>query len=135
MDTITLVENQIHDGKKLIDELPRHGFDVTTAFWLHASDEDRWRFNILSPPVDSEGLSQAYRRLHPLVRAMPQPFYIDPLAIKLIEPDHPIAKDILDIHRRSSGSQMCAIRWGGTRLGSVSIEGAYLYPLPVTAPT
>src|SRR5438105_4103713 len=99
MDTNTLVENQIDYGKRLIEDLPRHGFEVATAFWLHATEDDRWSFYIVSPLVDSEGPLQAYRRLNPLVRAMPQPYWIDPLAIKLIGPDDPIAKDVLAIHR------------------------------------
>jgi len=82
--------------------------------------------------VDSEGLAQAYRRLHPLVRALPPSCGIDPLAIRLIGPTNPIAKDVLAIHSRAPGLRVCPSRWGGTRLGNLNIEGVYLYPLPAT---
>jgi hypothetical protein len=134
MDTDTLVENLIDDGRKLVEELPQRGFEVTAAFWLKASEEGKWYFYIVSPVVDAEGLAKAYRRLHPLVRKMPQPFWIDPLEIKLIGPNNPIAQDVLAIHSRAPGPRVSPIRWGGKKLGNVSIEGAYLYPLPVTAP-
>ena len=134
MDTDTLVENLIDDGLKLVEELPRRGFEVTAAFWLKASEDGKWYFYIVSPVVDTEGLARAYRRLHELVRAMSQPFWIDPLEIRLIGPANPIAQDVLAALSRAAGPRPCPIRWGGNRLGNVSIEGAYLYPLPATTP-
>jgi hypothetical protein len=133
MDTDTLVEDLVDDGQKLVEELPQRGFEVMAAFWLKASEDDKWYFYIVSPVVDTEGLAQAYRRLHPLVRAMPQPFWIDPLEIKLIGPSNPIAQDVLAIHSRAPGLRASPIRWGGKKLGNVSIEGAYLYPRPAVA--
>jgi hypothetical protein len=134
MDTDTLVERRIDDGRKLVERLPLEGFDVRAAFWLKASEDGKWRFYIVSPAVEAEGLAGAYRRLHPLVRAMPQPFWIDPLEIKLIGLRSPIAQDILAIHARTPGPNVCPIRWGGRRLGDVSVEGAYLYTLPAAVP-
>ncbi len=135
MDTSTLVENQIDDGKKLIEDLTRHGFPITTAFWLRPTEDGRWYFTLVSPLVDSEGIAQAYQRLHPVVWARPQPCAIDPLKITLIGLDNPIAKDVLAIQRTAPGPRICAIRGEGIRLGNVSVDGAYIYPLPVTIPT
>ena len=134
MDTDTLVENRIDYGQKLVEELPQRGFEVMAAFWLQPSENGKWYFYIVSPVVDAEGLIQAYRRLHPAIYAMPQPFWIDPLEIKLIGPSNAIARDVMAIHGRGSGPLACPIRWGGKRLGNVSIEGAYLYPVPATTP-
>jgi HEPN domain-containing protein len=134
MDTDTLVENLIDDGQKLVEELPQRGFEMTAAFWLKASEDGKWRFYIVSPLVDAEGSIKAYMRLHPLVRAMPQPFWIDPLKIKLIGPSNPIARDVTAILGRVRGPRVGPIRWRGTWLGDSSIEGAYLYPVPVTTP-
>jgi hypothetical protein len=134
MDTDTLVENRLNDGRKLVEELPQRGFEVTAAFWLKTSENGKWYFYIVSPAVEAEGLTTAYRQLHPLVQAMAQPFTIDPLEIKLIGPNNPIARDVIAIHGRAPGPRVSPIRWGGTKLGNVSIEEAYLYPLPVTTP-
>jgi hypothetical protein len=133
MDTESLVEDLIDDGQKLIEYLPRNGFTVATALWLKASENDRWYFYLVSPLADTEGLPQAYRRLHTLIRQMPEHIGIDPLKIKLIGPDDPIAKDVLGIFSRVSGPQVSPVRWGGRTLGNISIEGAYLYPLPAAA--
>jgi hypothetical protein len=130
VDTDTLVENLIDDGQKLLERLPQQGFQVTAAFWIRPAEDDAWRFYIASPVVEKEGLTQAYRRLHTLIRQLPQPFWIDPLEVKLIGETNPIAQGVLGIHRRAGAAQVSPIRWGGKKLGNLSIEGAYLYPLP-----
>jgi hypothetical protein len=134
MDTDKFVEKWIDDGQKLVDELPQHGFAVTAAIWLKASKNGKWYFYIVAPAVDTDGILQAYRRLHPLVRAMPQPFGIDALEIKLIGPSDPIARDVTTIPGRVPGSRDYPIRWGGIQLGDISVEAAYLYLAPATAP-
>jgi hypothetical protein len=133
MDTDTLVSGLVGDGQRLADELRQAGFPVAAAFWLKASEDGKWSFYIVSSIVDSEGLTKAYRRLHPLVRNRSVPVRIDPLEIKLIGPSNPIARDVAAILGRFSGTAQSPILWGGKQLGSVSIEDAYLYPLP-TAP-
>jgi len=133
VDTSTLVENLIDDGQKLLDRLPQEGFAVTAAFWLRPAEDCEWLFYVASPLVESDGIAEAYRRLHPIIRRMPQPFWIDPLEVKLVGESNPITKDVLAIHTRAPGPKVSPLRWGGKRLGSVNIEGAYLYPLPVTA--
>jgi hypothetical protein len=134
MDTDTLVENLLEDGRKLVEELSRHGFDVAAALWLKASEDGKWYFYIVSPLVDSEGITSAYRRLHPLVWARPQPSGIDPLKIGLLGPSNPIARDVLAILGRIPGPRVSPFRWSGIWLGDKSIEAAYLYPPPVTTP-
>jgi len=115
------------------EALPTHC--RTAAFWLKASEDGKWSFYLVSPVVDAAGLAKAYRLLHPLVRARPRPFWIDPLEIKLTGPSNPIARDVLGIHGRVRGPHGSPLPWGGTKLGNRSIEGAYLYPLPAATPS
>ena len=122
-------------GLRLPSRLKTVGLVLRARLWLDASEDDRWYFYVVSPLVDSEGPAQAYRRLHPLVRAMAQPFRIDALTIKLIGPGDPLAKDVTAIHKRAPGPRVSPIRFGGRRMGNVSIEGAYLYPIAASAPT
>jgi hypothetical protein len=130
MDTESLVEERVNDGQKVIAILLAGGFPVTAAFWLKATENDKWYFYVASAVVDDEGLAKAYRKLHPLVRVLPQPCWVDPLEIKLIGPSNPIAKDVLAAQARAGGPGVSPLRWRGKRLGTVSIEEAYFYPLP-----
>jgi hypothetical protein len=133
MDTNTLESDLTEDGKRIIEQLPQHGFEVTAAFWLKRSDDEKWRFYVVSPAAENERLNEAYSRLIRLIRARPQPHWLDPLEVKLIGPNHAVAKDVLAIHTRTPGTNGYPIRWGGTQLGNIHIDDAYLYPLPATA--
>ena len=134
MDTETLVENRIDEGQKLIEELAKSGFEVSAAFWLNASQDGKWRFHVVSPVVDTAGIGEAYRQLHPLVWSRPQTGSIDPLAVRLVGPSDAVARDVLDALSRAPGPRGSPIRWRGRVLGNVIVEGAYLYPPPVTTP-
>jgi hypothetical protein len=131
MDQEPLVEKQLEDGQRLIEQLAQEGLEVTTAFWLRTSDDSRWYFYVVSPIVAEEGIARAYRRLHPVFRRVSRPFGIDPMQVKAIGTDDPLAAEILAIHRRHPGRG--PMRYGGMRLGGTTIEGAYLYPLAAPA--
>ena len=132
MDRTTLVSDLTEDGKRIVEQLPQSGFEVTAAFWLKKAEDGQWYFYVVSPLAENEKLSHAYSRLFTLIRQMPEPHWIDPLEVRLIGPSHPIAKDVFAIHNSASGAKGLPIRWGGTQLGNVSVEGAYIYPLPAT---
>ena len=135
MDTSTLVKELVEDGKRIVEQLPQDGFELTAAFWLKASEDGQWYFYIVSPVAEREHLNDAYRQLYTLIRRMPQLSWLDPLEVKLIGPTNPIAKDVLAIHTRVPGPRMSPLHWGGKVLGSVNVEGAYLYPLPAVTST
>ncbi len=130
MDTDTLVDAAIDDGNKLVERLRQGGLPVMGAAWLLTSERGRWRFYIVSPLVDTEGLAAAYRRLHPAIYAAPRFSWIKPLKITFVGPEEPIAKAILDIYRATPGPWLAPLRLAGTNLGNVSIEAAYVLPLP-----
>jgi hypothetical protein len=133
VDTTTLVSDLIEDGRRIIEQLPQDGFEVTAAFWLKKSEDGQWYFYVVSSAAENERLNDAYARLFTLIRQMPGPHWIDPLEVRLIGPSNPMARDVLAIQSRAPGSNTSPIRWDGNLLGNVSIEGAYLYPLPATA--
>jgi hypothetical protein len=133
MDQETLVKERIDDGKKVVDQLPGLGFEVTAALWIQAIDDGEWRFYLISPVVETVGLTAAYGKLHTAIRAMP-PSRIDPLEVRLLGPSDPVARDVLAIYQCFPQSRGYATWWQGKHLGGVNIEGAYLYPLPANAP-
>jgi hypothetical protein len=133
VDTTTLVSDLIEDGRRIIEQLPQRGFEVTAAFWLKKAEDGEWRFYVVSPVAEPGRLNHAYAQLFTLIRQMPEPHWIDPLEVRLLRPSHPLAQDVLAIYSRTPGPKASPIRWGGNVLGNVSVDGAYLYPLPATA--
>jgi hypothetical protein len=134
VDTTSLVSDLIEDGRRVVEQLPRDGFEVTAAFWLKEADSGRWYFYVVSPAYETEGPFAAYMRLHATIRRLNLD-WLDLLEVKLIGPTNPIARDVLAIQQRAVGAKVKPLRWEGTQLGNVSVDGAYLYPPPAVAST
>lgn len=58
-----LVDQDIKDGRIVLDLLERRGLPVTAAFWAYFDEEDEWNFVIVSPDVDERGSAQIYTEL------------------------------------------------------------------------
>jgi hypothetical protein len=127
MDSDTLVEKSIDEVRKLVEELPRHGFPVVAALWLKANVNEKWYFYIVSPVVDEAGITGGSRRLQPVVREMPL-CWIEPLKIRLAGTSTQLGRDVLAILQQYPGPRVSPIRWPGIWLGNMSIEAAYLFP-------
>jgi len=64
MDTEILVGSQFDDGRRLVGQVVRDGFDVSVAFWVKTSEEGLWRLYIASPSVDAERPGEAYQKVY-----------------------------------------------------------------------
>jgi hypothetical protein len=122
MDTTTLVDKQIDEGKQLVDHLRKNGFDVAVAFWVLATAEERWFFYIASTLVETDGLAAAFRKVYSeLSRSQVQ--WISRSDIRLIGSQSPLALDAIAYQ-----SSKLATRYGGRMLGNLIVEEAYIYP-------
>jgi hypothetical protein len=132
MDTAPLVEDEIKDGQKLIEQLVRDGIDVTVAFWIRFQSEETtgpW-FYIVSKTVDLEGLHAAYRAVHEALNRIPRGPWISVSAVselKLVGVNDPLAKDVLAFRDRYPGRN----RFRRPDIANNRVEELYIYP-PVT---
>lgn len=125
MDTESLVEEKVDAGRKLISRLMSDGFDVAAACWLKTSEEGEWFLYVASEDVDKKGLAAAYREAYGALQARGDDG-VSMSQLKLISPSHPIALDVLDIHRRYPAR--IATRTRRPQFGNVAIDEAYIYP-------
>lgn len=126
MDQATLVEHEINDVPKLIDQLKRDNFDVKAAFWLYTSEADQWYLYLASDAVHQIGILESYMAMNKAIDQLAD-LEIDPFHVKLVAPDNPLAKAIMDFQSVQQVRPLKRIR--GMRLGNVHIESAYLYYL------
>jgi hypothetical protein len=124
MDQATLVEHQIDDVTKLVDQLRRDAFEVRAAFWLYTSEADQWFLYIASDAVDRVGIIEAYKAVGRAMRRLPD-LRIDRFQVKLVAPDDPVAKAVIDFQSKQPARLPTRIR--ATNLGEAYIENAYLY--------
>ncbi|MBS0266132.1 MAG: hypothetical protein JSS02_29655 [Planctomycetes bacterium] len=136
MDTITLVENQIDDGQRLLDRLaqPDSHFPVLVAAWVKPESDDEespWTLYIASPLVDEGGPAAAYREVNRARRSI-EGFWISDSEIKLIGANHPFTKGLQELLLRYPGRT--ATRSRRASLGGTPMEEVYVYPGPSLHP-
>ena len=126
MDQATLVEHQIDDVPRLIDQLKRDNFDVKAAFWLYTSESEQWFLYLVSDVVDQKGITEAYKAVYKVMKRLPN-LGIDRFEVKLVGPGDPVAKAVIDFLSKQHAPVATRVR--GTNLGDVYIENAYIYYL------
>ncbi len=132
-----MVSEQTDRGKRLIEALAAAGFDVRVAFWAKPTDDGTWFLYLAYTLVDDKGPSVAYRIVHDVLRKMPD-LWIDPLEIKVLGLNDSLTEAALAVTRPKVPDRPFAVRnpkpypgmtwFGGSSLGGVSIDGAYIYP-------
>ena len=126
MDTVALVENQINDGRKLVDRLTDDGFILSAACWVKPVEEDRWSLYIATPVVDQMGTPAAYRQVLGALRSS-EPIWITSSDIKLVSGNHLLVQDALDVLRRSYGGTP---PWSHRSMfGGLPTEEVFVYSL------
>jgi hypothetical protein len=124
MDQATLVGHQIDDVTRLVDQLRRDGFDPKAAFWLYTSESDQWYLYLASAVVDREGIAEAYKAAYRTMKQLPD-LRIDRYQVKLVAPDDPVAKAVIDFLSEQHAPLPMRVR--GMNLGDVYIEDSYIY--------
>jgi hypothetical protein len=126
MVTESLVESDIEDGRKLLDELKSidSHFLVEAAFWLLRPEVLDWRLYIASPLVDQRGTSIAYTKIQGALRSLPRPLSISMQEISVVSPADRLAK-VIKKTRIPNGVK--GVRFAKTRLDDTYIEDAYVY--------
>jgi hypothetical protein len=125
MDTDTLVDTLIEDGRRLVSQLIEDGMTVLAACWVKSADEPRWTLYIATPLIDQEGPLAAYREVVRVLRSLGET-ELSTSDIVLIGEKHPITSDVLSILRRHSGINPTWTR--RPSLGGFPIEEVYVYP-------
>ena len=137
MDQDAVVSEKTESGKRLIEALAAAGFDVRIAFWAKPTDDGKWFLYLASPAVDDKGPAIAYRFVFGVVQQIPD-LWIEPLDVKVIGLNDSLAKAALALMKRTVTDSPFAVQnpkpypgmthFGGSVLGGVSVDGAYIYP-------
>jgi hypothetical protein len=137
MDQDAVVTNQTEGGKRLIEALATAGFSVQAAFWAKPTEDGKWFLYLASPAVDEKGPAWGYRCVLDVLRQIPD-LGIDPFEVKVIGLNDSLAQAALAATSpkvaegpfavRKQKPYPGMIRFGGSVLGGVSIDEAYIYP-------
>lgn len=126
MDTVTLVENQIDEGQRLLDQLAKTGIAVRAACWIKPTQEDRWSLYLATPSADEKEPLEAYRQLISALRSL-ETDWLTSSDVILVGEKHPIVKDAQEILQRFP--HWTPIRPPYPLFGGMPTEEVYVYPL------
>src|SRR5262245_15616266 len=126
MDTVTLVDNRIEEGQRLLDQLEEKGIAVRAACWVKPTDLDRWVLYIATPIWDEKGPLEAYRKLTPVHQSLGND-WLTSSDVTLVGEKHPMVKDAQEILRRFP--HRAPIQSPLSLLGGIPVEYVYVYPL------
>ncbi len=142
MDQISVVSEQVACGQQLLDALEASGLHVEIAFWAKPSESDKWYLYIAAPEVDSHGSRPVYGRIQEVLANQPDN-WLDLLDTRVVGVTDSIAKGAAEaVKPRSRQSQLGiqnpvrhrGMTWfGGSTLGGIPVDGAYIYPPTVQA--
>jgi hypothetical protein len=123
----SLVESDIEEGRRLLNELSRidSHFLVKAAFWFYRPEVLEWRLYIASPLVDQRGPASAYTDIQGALRSLPKPVSISMQDISVVSPLDRLAKVIEKTVRIPNGAK--GVRFAKTRLNDTYIDDAYVY--------
>jgi hypothetical protein len=125
MDQAALVDVDIEGGAELVAQLGHGNFDVKVAYWLYTSEADQWFLYLVSDEVNRMGIAEAYKGVYKAMRTM-RDLRINRFEVKLVGPDDPVARAIMDFSSRLHAPLPTWVR--GSTLGDLHVENAYIYP-------
>jgi hypothetical protein len=72
MDQGILVTNRIDDGRRILEQLARDGFDVVIAYWAKAEGDGRPYLYIASPVVEHGDTLAGYQKILSSLEKLPE---------------------------------------------------------------
>lgn len=120
-----LVEKDIEEGKRLIEELDKTNFRVQAALWFYLADSDEWRLLIASSFVEKEGPRKSYNFIQTVLAKISPPSEISLKDISVLSPSHDLIKLIKLAIR--TGPCISGIRFTRNVINNTLIEDAYIY--------
>jgi hypothetical protein len=130
MDQTPLVMDEIEAGKEFIRRMQAYQ-PVKAAWWMRETEDAGRYLHVALEGLTMDNIDAAYGEVLRIANEM-KDHYIDPFRVKLVSPDDPAARAILDHYRRYPGR--VPLRLNGSVLGKVAAAEVYIYPLPAPRP-
>ena len=126
MDQSTLVDEDIRDGRRLLERFAADGHPFQGAFWVKETENEHWFLYVVTEIIDLAGPTAAYRALDAARKKLGD-CRISISEIKAIGPNHPVARDALFSPNHAGRTDA----WSGENsLGSLAVDRVYRYLQP-----
>jgi hypothetical protein len=126
MDKTTLVEQDMKDGRKLIQALDKAGFPIEAALWYYLTESEVWRLMIASPRVDQRSSREASTFVQSVLAKLPKDFGITLTNISVVSPKEELIR-LLKAAIHTGPHEIAGIRFSRNVIDNTFIDDAYIY--------
>lgn len=125
MDTESLVDREIDQGRRLVQALDQKGFPVVAALWSFLPEEGGWRLLIASPKVNEVGPRAAYAAIQDalLESHIDLPLY----RISAVTPTEALVGELRIFAGTDPAPFLGSTYLQKAVIGDAYVEGAYVY--------
>jgi hypothetical protein len=124
MDTKLLVEKNIKEGKKLLENLDAHEYHVNAALWFFDQNSDTWKYIVSTPKVDKEGTLKVYKEIQNLLQESKQDIALKDISV--VSPTNSLVR-VLQSAISTAPKGISGIRFSRNTINNFFIEDAYIY--------
>jgi hypothetical protein len=124
VDTATLVNFDIENGKEVIDALDRGGKSPNVALWAKIPDYEDWRLVIASDHLDQTSSLSGYTEINDALKRVGFPLRRKP-TISLRPMENPMIRALRNGF--ASAADTYGMRLGGQMFGDKYLEDAFVY--------
>lgn len=137
MDPNAMVTEQVASGQQLLEALEARGLHAEIAFWAKPTESEKWYLYIACPEVETQGSRAVYGKILDVLNGLPDN-WLDLLDIKVVGMTDSMTKGAEEIVKPRNPKGPFAVTnpvrhrgmtwFGGSTLGGIPVDGAYLYP-------
>jgi hypothetical protein len=127
MDKTVLVEQDIHEGERLVRDLDNAGLPVLGAMWFHLPEEGVWRYYVATPLVDDEGPRSAYDRIENVRASTSPPINIPLNSIVAVSPNDPLIGELRIFAGTPKQPFIGGVSLTKTSIGEIYVDDSYIY--------
>ncbi len=125
MDKAILVEKDISEGKKIVQNLDNSGLFFPLAMWFLKPDNNEWRLIFGASDIEEKGTREYYKKIQQSLNKMQPATDITVNDISVISTNNSLAKLIKSAIK--TGKDISGIRFSGNVVNGVLINDAFIY--------
>ncbi|OCR00321.1 hypothetical protein BCD67_25310 [Oscillatoriales cyanobacterium USR001] len=128
MGTATLVDQEIQDGKRLIDALNQAGLSVNSALWLYLPEKETWRLMLTSPIFDKEGSLKTYKEIISVFGKVQPELKINWMNLVAVSPQHKLIQGLRKL-QKDWNFNLLGKRLTNNTVNHIYVDDAYIYQI------
>lgn len=129
MATATLVNQEIEEGKRLIDALNAAGLSVDSALWIYSSERETWQLMLTSPLCDQKGILHTYKEIMTVFPQVKPELKIDWTGLVAVSPKHELIKALRQLQQEGNFNLSGRRMTNNLLSNRMWVDDAYIYQI------